>query len=207
MAWRRISDKPSSIWSDANRIHWRIYAAQGCDELIKYVLGNSKHIYVFCHVSTRGYLEEPFVTRKRKIRSFCIVMVADVLGTWGANMSADDIELSYPEYFTSKFKFKFKKKVYCCTRKYKSQFSIADINSHSVHGNGGKHAVCTFFICAHMLLPITYLLKNTDITQRIVCHAQQWGQGNPSGLMGPKSDTFNQVICSVHKGQSGKISQ
>ena len=99
------------------------------------------------------------------------------------------------------------KKVYCCTRKYKSHLSIADINSHSVHGNGGKHAVCTFFICAHMLLPITYLLKNSDITQRIVCHAQQWGQGNPSGLMGPKSDTFNQVICSVHKGQSGKISQ
>ena len=99
------------------------------------------------------------------------------------------------------------KKVYCCTRKYKSQFTNADINSHSVHGNGGKHAVCTFFICAHMLLSITYLLKNTDITQRIVCHAQQWGQRNPSGLMGLKSDTFNQVICSVHKGQSGKISQ
>ena len=99
------------------------------------------------------------------------------------------------------------KKVYCCTRKYKSQFTNADIKSYLVHGNGGKHAVCTFFICAHMLLPITFLLKNTDITQRIVCHAQQWGQRNPSGLMGPRSDTFNQVICSVHKGQSGKISQ
>ena len=105
------------------------------------------------------------------------------------------------------FFFFFSKKVYCCTRKYKSQFTNADINSHSVHGNGGKHAVCTFFICENMLLPITYPLKNTDITQRIVCHAQQWGQRNPSGLMGPKSDTFNQVICSVHKGQSGKISQ
>ena len=73
--------------------------------------------------------------------------------------------------------------------------NIADINSHSVHGNVGKYAVYTRFICEYMLQPITYLLKNTDITQRTICHAQQWGQRNPCGLMGRKSNTFNQVIC------------
>ena len=66
--------------------------------------------------------------------------------------------------------------------------------------------VYTFFICVYMLLPITYLRKDTDITQRTICHEQQRGQKNPSGLMGPKSDTSNQVMCSVHMGQSEKNS-
>ena len=55
-----------------------------------------------------------------------------------------------------------------------------------------------FFICAHMLLPITYLLENTEIIQRIVFHAQQWGQGNPSGLMGPKSDSIKSYAVYVY---------
>ena len=48
----------------------------------------------------------------------------------------------------------------------------------------GNMQLC-IFISAHMLLPITYLLKNTDIAQRIVCHAQQWGKETQVGLWAP----------------------
>ena len=45
MDWRRIGDQ-AIIWTNANPIHWRIYAALGGDELTHLFLAVYIYIYI-----------------------------------------------------------------------------------------------------------------------------------------------------------------
>ena len=107
------------------------------------------YLYTYAHYQNQTVSPPSIIGITLPGTTFFILKRVPVFGSYFGIISVK-ISRHHASFFKSNSN---SKKVYCCTRKYKSQFTNADINSHSVHGNGGKHAVCTFFICAHMLLP------------------------------------------------------